>query len=98
MKRKCLACGVEKDTSVKEVYPYPDDGFIEEPIRPLMQIDCQGTRPYIDQALAWRVVTVCHVCFHKLDPDMWINDEIWESIKPVTPFEQLPNTYWKDGA
>jgi hypothetical protein len=33
MKQKCQACGVEKDTEVKEIYPYPDDGIIvDEPI------------------------------------------------------------------
>jgi hypothetical protein len=84
MKQRCLACGVEKDTSVKEVYPYPDDGIItDEPIEPLMTMDCQG-------AGDWRVVTVCHACFHKLDVDMWISERCWLSLNPITPFEQLP--------
>ena len=84
MKQKCLACGVEKDTSAKEVYPYPgEDRFIDEPIDPLITIDCQGTR-------GWRVVTVCHHCFHKLDVDMWISERCWRSLNPITPFEQLP--------
>ena len=84
MKQRCLACGVEKDTSATEVYPYPDDGIIDdEPIEPLMTIDCQGTGD-------WRVVTVCHACFHKLDVDMWISERCWLSLNPITPFEQLP--------
>jgi hypothetical protein len=84
MKQRCLACGVEKDTRVKETYPYPDDGIItDEPIDPLMTIDCQGTGD-------WRVVTVCHACFHKLDVDMWISEDCWRSLNPITPFEHLP--------
>lgn len=83
MKQRCLACGVEKDTSIKEVYPYPEDYLIDEPIDPLMTIDCQGDRD-------WRVVTICHECFHKLEPDQWISERCWRSIDPVTPFEALP--------
>ena len=89
MKLKCLACGVEKDTSVKEVYPYPEeDRFIDEPIEPLFSnIHCQGG---IGEVSDWRVVTVCHDCFHKLDVDMWISERCWLSLSPVTSFEQLP--------
>jgi hypothetical protein len=84
MKQKCLACGVEKDTSIREVYPYPDDGIIDdEPIEPLINIDCQGISD-------WRVVTVCHACFHRLDADMWISERCWLALTPLTPFEQLP--------
>lgn len=83
MKQRCLACGVEKDTEVKEIYPFPDDGIIDDvPIEPLLTIDCRGDD--------WRVVTVCHASFHKLDVDMWISDRCWQSLNPVTPFEQLP--------
>jgi len=89
MKQRCLACGVEKDTSVKEVSPYAEeDGLIDEPIDPLMTIDCQGTGD-------WRVVTVCHACFHKLDVDMWISERCWLALKPITPFEQLPKLQTK---
>lgn len=84
MEQSCLACGVLKDPSIKEVYPYPEDGLIDEPINPLMTLDCQG--PLGD----CRVVTVCHACFHRLDPDMWISDRCWLSLDPVTPFAQLP--------
>jgi hypothetical protein len=83
VKKKCLACGVEKDTEVKEIYPYPDDGIIDKPIEPLMTIDCQGNKD-------WRVITVCHECFHKLDVDMWISERCWLTLNPLTPFEQLP--------
>lgn len=89
MKKRCLACGVEKDTSIKELYPYPDDGIIDDkPIEPLMDIDCQGSR--VIEVTDFRVATVCHHCFHKLDVDMWICERCWLSLTPLTPFEQLP--------
>ena len=83
MKKSCQACGVEKDTEVKEAYPYPDDGFSNEPMEPLMTIECQGTT-------GWRVATVCHECIHKLDVDMWISERCWLTLNPIIPFEQLP--------
>src|SRR5262245_32446249 len=83
MKMKCLACGVEKETSLKEIYPFPEDGIISNtPVQPLFAIDCQG--------LDWRVAIVCHACFHKLNPDMWISDRCWLSLNPIPPFEDLP--------
>lgn len=93
MKQKCLACGVEKDASIKEAYPYPEDGLIEDPIDPFMTIDCQG--PHVNDVTDWRVVSICHHCFHKLDVDMWISDACWRSLNPVTPFEKLPKLYEK---
>jgi hypothetical protein len=84
MKQQCLACGVEKETRFTETYPYPGDGIItDKPIEPLMTVDCQG-------AGDWRVVIVCHDCFHRLDVDMWISEGCWRSLNPVTPFAQLP--------
>ena len=84
MKMKCLACGVEKDLSVKEMYPFPDDGVItDEPVSPLFVIECQ-------RKTEWRVAIMCHACCHRLEPDMWISDRCWESLEPATPFEQLP--------
>ena len=86
MKQKCLACGAEKDISIKEVYPYPDDGVIvHKPIGPLFSIDCQP-----GASDGWRIVTVCHECFHKLDVDMWIDEKCWLALNPITPFERLP--------
>jgi hypothetical protein len=86
MKKKCLACGVEKDLSVFEPYPYPDaDGVIDEtPIPPLLKKDCSG------DAGDWRVVTVCHSCLHDLDADMWISRNCWARLHPITPFAELP--------
>ena len=89
MKQRCLACGVEKDTSVKEVYPYPDDGIIDDkPIKPLMTLECQGKD--------WRLVTVCHSCCHKLGVDMWISEKCWRLLNPITPFEELPRLNFND--
>jgi len=85
--KTCDGCGVEKDINVKELYPYPDKGrFVEEPIDPLLTIDCE---PW-EGKKGWRRVTVCHNCYHKLDPDMWISSRCWEKLKPITPFEKLP--------
>lgn len=83
MKQRCLACAVEKDRSVKEVYPYPEDGLIDDPIDPMMDIDCEGESD-------WRRATVCFECFHKLNPDLWISEAGWQSLDPITPFDQLP--------
>jgi hypothetical protein len=89
MKQRCLACGVEKDISAKELYPYPDDGIVDDvPIRPLFSdIHCE---PSFDEVSGWRVVTVCHNCFHKLDVDMWISERCWLALNPITPFKHLP--------
>jgi hypothetical protein len=88
---KCLACGSEKDRSRLEAYPYPEDHIITDPIDPLMEIDCQGD-PLNDGTgfSDFRRVVVCHQCFRKLSPDMWIGKEQWEALKPVTPFLELP--------
>lgn len=88
MRIKCLGCGVEKDTEVLEVYPYPEDQRLcEDPIPPLFVLECQPSKTRTDP---WRVGIVCHECFRKLDPDMWISENCWISINPVVPFDQLP--------
>jgi hypothetical protein len=79
---KCLACGVEKDPAQKEMYPY-DDLDREEPIAPLLELDCEGPSGF-------RVVLVCHACFHRLEPDQWISDKCWLKLDPITAYEQLP--------
>jgi len=87
MKQKCLACGTEKDTSLKELYPYRGDRIVVlEPMEPLIPIECEGTKSGND----WRLATMCHECWHKLDPDLWISEDCWESLNPMTPFERLP--------
>jgi hypothetical protein len=88
MLKRCMACGIEKDTEVKEIYPYPEDDHItDEPVPPLFEdFPCQMEGDRSD----FRVVTVCHHCFHKLDPDMWISQGMWEELKPITPAKDLP--------
>lgn len=90
---KCHGCGIEKDPAVHESYPYPDDGIItNEPVEPLFHVDCapgSDSEPCATKQ-PWRTVTVCHHCFHRLSPDMWIDQRVWESINPATPFSDLP--------
>jgi hypothetical protein len=89
---KCHGCGVEKDETVSEVYPYPDDNITQEkPIKPFMQLDCEGVDEEGDDSGTVKSVTVCHGCFHRLQPDMWISQRCWESLNPVVPFEELPD-------
>lgn len=93
----CLACGVVKDTTAKEVYQYPEDGIIDdEPIQPLFTVECHGSLLTSDErggvrTFDWRIGIVCHDCLHRLDPDMWISDTCWASLNPVTPFHLLPH-------
>ena len=87
MKQRCLACGVEKEMSLREVYPYTGDRIVvKEPIEPLMTIECEGSEDGNDR----RAATMCHACWHKIDPDLWISQDCWVSLHPITPFEQLP--------
>lgn len=93
MIKTCDACGIEKDMAAKEPYPYPeDDNIIAGPVDPLWDLDVQGDpipgdpNGYSD----FRRCLVCHECFHKLSPDMWIGKEHWEALSPKIPFEKLP--------
>lgn len=88
MKMNCLGCGAEKDTEVQEPYPYPEDERLcDGPISPLFVLECQ---PNESKELGWRMAVVCHECFKKLDPDMWISENCWISLNPKTPFKDLP--------
>jgi hypothetical protein len=89
---KCLACGVEKDMQEKELYTFCEHRFIDAPIDPLLELDCQGG-PLNDGSgyCDFRRVLVCHACFNKLEPDMWIGQECWERLSPITPFNELPH-------
>lgn len=89
MKMQCWGCGQEKDTKMLEVYPHPEDERLtDEPIPPLFVIDCQPGEKEEDKR--FRVVVVCHQCFHTLDVDMWISSNCWESLNPKVIFENLP--------
>ena len=92
MKTKCLACGVVKDTESLEVYPYADDGIDQDgPIKPLFVLECQGPRTGEGDAQSeWRAVIVCHTCLHRLQPDLWISEQCWLSLSPLTPYGRLP--------
>ena len=83
---KCLSCGVEKDPNILETYAWEDDCLTtEETISPLIgELDCQSNDGKI-----WKKVIVCHQCFHKLEPDMWISEGMWRALNPVVPFENL---------
>lgn len=84
---KCMGCGVNKDLAVEETYPYPEDERLcDGPLPPLFVLECQPNT----KGQKWRMVVVCHECFKKLDPDMWIGEQCWISITPTTPFEKLP--------
>jgi hypothetical protein len=85
MIEKCHGCGIEKDPTALETYPYPGDNiFDEEPIEPFFDLCCVG------ESGGCRAVHVCHECFHRLDPDMWINRKMYEWLNPTTPFDELP--------
>jgi hypothetical protein len=84
---KCMGCGAEKDLDVLAPYPYPDDGLVDYPIPQLSTIDCAG----VTDRSVWKTAVVCHDCFHRLDPDQWINQTMWENLTPAVPFDRLPN-------
>ncbi len=106
---KCYGCGVERDLNKLEVYSHPeDDRLTDEPIPPLMVVECQPEPPLYGsfpnaQNREWKAVVVCHECFHRLDPDMWIGEvSCWERIKPVVIFDKLPKiesiNKWEPGS
>jgi hypothetical protein len=88
---KCHGCGVEKDPAVLEPCRHadPEDNCGDRLVRPFVQLDCEPHDFRKDGQ--WKQPTVCHDCFHKLEPDMWISERCWEFINPVVPFESLPD-------
>jgi hypothetical protein len=86
---KCFGCGVNKNYDVLEVYPYPEeDRLCDGPIEPLFALEVQPNK--VDFDGKWRMTVVCHECFHKIQPDMWIGENCWIAIDPVIPFNDLP--------
>jgi hypothetical protein len=80
----CNGCGAPKDPKALEVYPYPEDGLADGPIEPLLEVEtdrCRGDRHV--------TARVCHECFHKLSPDMWIDRRGWDSLRPVVSYDNL---------
>lgn len=76
--------------SILELYPFAELTH-EEPITPLIEIEVQSDALNDDSGYSeYRHVSVCHKCFNEINPDMWIDQSIWESLSPVTKFEELP--------
>jgi hypothetical protein len=97
----CLACGTAKDMATLEVYPYPkDDCLCDSPLPPLLDVDCQAAKVQPDGSWEFRNAIMCHECWHKLVAsrgiDMWIGQECWESLNPVTPFDKLPRIEYEE--
>ena len=83
----CFGCAVAKDPLVNELYPFVEGGIVtDEPIAPLFVLDCQGSTNRAE----YRVVVVCHACFHRLAPDTWISEACWLKLNPTIPFARLP--------
>lgn len=84
---RCYGCGVEKDMNVPEKYPWPeDDSICDDQIPPLFVLEVE---PHV-QGDGFRAAAVCHSCFHRLDPYVWISERCWISILPEVPFGDLP--------
>ena len=84
---KCDSCGVEKDESAQEIYPFEEDGVIETPIEPFFDVDVRGGGAPGEGD--WRVARMCHQCFHDFSVDMWITEDCWTRSGPDVAFEQL---------
>lgn len=81
----CHACGVVKDPESFEVYPYEEDPIVNDrPISPTFQVRC-------DVPTGFKLATICHHCFHRLEPDMWTCRQHWEALSPVTAYDDLPD-------
>ena len=87
----CQGCGIQKNLSALELYPYPEEDCIcDDPVSPLFQLTCQPGGAFTGfRKEPWKQVTVCHECFHKLSPDMWISEECWVKLNPVVSFKDL---------
>jgi len=83
---RCLACGTEKNLDELEIFPHEDMLTQDEPIQALVTIECQSN----DDPADFRIAIVCHDCYFKLEPDMWISEACWLEINAITPFSVLP--------
>lgn len=84
----CFCCGVEKDTEVYELNTQDDSLIQDQPIPPLFVLEC--ARTISASVTDWRITIVCHGCYFRLQPDMWISDSMWTAAKPKLVFEDLP--------
>jgi hypothetical protein len=88
---KCNVCGIEKDMNILEKYPWAEEeGITKRPIEPLLNIDCQPGGVGFEEK-NWKNVTLCHSCWHKLEPDMWTCQEHYKALNPIIPYDELPN-------
>lgn len=86
--KRCQACGIEKDMDIEEYYPYSEDMITQEDkVQPLFDLECQMDEDQSD----FRVATVCFSCYHKLEPDMWINESMWKALNPIVDAKDLPD-------
>ncbi len=97
MIKSCSACGVHKDLGKLEIYPYPEDECLtESPILPLLIIECQGKENKPNGGWDFRIVVMCHECWHRLvngpGIDMWIGESCWGFLNPSIPFDRLPGS------
>jgi hypothetical protein len=85
---KCFSCGCDKDLDKLEMYSHNDSFTQDDPIEPLLTIECQ------DDNGPYRMVVICHECWHRLCEtigiDMWISQVCWETLNPILPFAKLP--------
>lgn len=84
----CDVCGIRKDMAKREAYPFRDDGLVSHPIPPLLEFESQ---PSDIENGDWKRIWLCHNCYHLLEKDMWTSQELYESMKPVIPHDELPN-------
>jgi hypothetical protein len=84
---KCFSCGIEKDPAKLEQSPYcEEDGLADDPMSPLCVMECQSDTDHT----IFKAVVVCLECFHKLEPDMWISEGMWQILNPRVSFDKLP--------
>jgi hypothetical protein len=84
---QCFGCGVEKDTEKPERYAGNLDIRKDKDVEPLLVLDVE---PWGEDPEPWRAAVVCHSCFDRLEPDMWISSNCWHSIGPALEFRGLP--------
>lgn len=84
MKVNCFACGIEKDMDILESSEFnPDFGYTNQLRAPIFVLDVDGPNEF-------RQTLVCHTCFIKLDPDMWISKKCWDTLNPKIQYHKLP--------
>jgi hypothetical protein len=83
---KCFGCGIEKDTSIKEIYLWPEDGICDDEIEPLFVMECQ---PDNREDKIRKAVVHSHSCHHKNRPYMWMSERDWNSINTIISYNIL---------